>query len=69
VPFQRSIRSAFRPDQQRCTIRALLWFAARPGDQPATAYLGEFFGAESVLLLSIGIVLISTVPWVEFDWR
>jgi predicted ferric reductase len=44
---------------------AVLWFAARPPGQPAGAYLGQFFGAESVLLLSIGLVLISTLPWCE----
>jgi len=41
------------------------WFAAEPSGQPAVAYLGQFFGAESVLLLSIGLVLISTLPWCE----
>ena len=44
---------------------AVLWFAARPPGQPAISYAGQFFGAESVLLLSIGLVLISTLPWVE----
>src|SRR5262249_47091139 len=44
---------------------AVLWFAAEPPGQPAVAYLGQFFGAESVLLLSIGMVLISTLPWCE----
>jgi len=44
---------------------AVLWFAARPGGQPTTSYVGQFFGAEAVLLLSIGLVLISTLPWVE----
>jgi predicted ferric reductase len=44
---------------------AAVWFAAAPPGQPAVAYLGEFIGAESVLLLSIGLVLISTLPWVE----
>jgi predicted ferric reductase len=44
---------------------AVLWFALEPPGQPAVAYLGQFFGAESVLLLSIGLVLISTLPWCE----
>jgi predicted ferric reductase len=44
---------------------AVLWFAVRPPGQPAISYAGQFFGAESVLLLSIGLVLISTLPWVE----
>ena len=41
---------------------AVLWFAAGPPGQPAVAYAGQFFGAESVLLLSIGLVLTSTYP-------
>jgi predicted ferric reductase len=44
---------------------AVLWFAARPPGQPAISYAGQFFGAETVLLLSIGLVLLSTLPWVE----
>src|SRR5260221_3688243 len=44
---------------------AVLWFAAEPPGQPATAYLGQFFGAESVLRLSMALVLISRLPWVE----
>jgi predicted ferric reductase len=44
---------------------AAVWFAAGPAGQPAAAYLGQFFGAEAVLLLSVGLVLISTLPWVE----
>src|SRR5260370_28597546 len=43
----------------------VLWFVVEAPGQPATAYLGQFFGAESVLLLSIALVLISTLPWVE----
>ena len=44
---------------------AALWFAAAPAGQPATAYVGKFLGAEAVLLLSTGLILISTLPWVE----
>jgi predicted ferric reductase len=44
---------------------AALWFAARPAGQPAISYVGQFLGAEAVLLLSIGLVLVSTLPWVE----
>ena len=44
---------------------AVVWFAAGPAGQPAAAYLGQFLGAEAVLLLSVGLVLISTLPWVE----
>ena len=44
---------------------AVLWFAAAPAGQPSTAYLGQFLGAEAVLLLSAGLILISTLPWVE----
>ena len=45
----------------------VLWFAARPAGEPAGRYLGQLLGAESILLLSIGLVLISTLPWVE-EW-
>jgi predicted ferric reductase len=46
---------------------AVLWLVARPAGEPARSYVGQFFGAESILLLSIGLVLISTLPWVE-EW-
>jgi predicted ferric reductase len=45
----------------------MLWTVARPQGEPGRAYLGQFLGAESILLLSIGLVLISTLPWVE-EW-
>lgn len=44
---------------------AVLWLVAAPAGQPGTAYLGQFLGAEAVLLLSAGLILISTLPWVE----
>jgi predicted ferric reductase len=44
---------------------ALLWAVAQPSGEPTTSYVGQFLGAESILLLSIGLVLISTLPWVE----
>jgi hypothetical protein len=45
----------------------LLWLVARPAGEPTRRYVGQLFGAESILLLSIGLVLISTLPWVE-EW-
>jgi predicted ferric reductase len=45
----------------------LLWLVARPAQEPVRSYVGQFLGAESILLLSIGLVLISTLPWVE-EW-
>jgi hypothetical protein len=47
--------------------QAVLWIAARPAGEPLGRYLGQLLGAESILLLSIGLVLISTLPWVE-EW-
>ncbi|MCX6391140.1 MAG: hypothetical protein NTX95_01395 [Actinobacteria bacterium] len=58
---------------------ALLWLLARPADpvvvMPApdgdhegggtASYIGQFLGAESILLLSISLVLISTLQWVD----
>jgi predicted ferric reductase len=46
---------------------AVLWIVARPPEESTRSYLGQLLGAESVLLLSIGLVLISTLPWVE-EW-
>jgi hypothetical protein len=44
---------------------AAVWFAVRPAGQPTVSYTGQFLGAEAVLLLSIGLGLTSTLPWVE----
>jgi predicted ferric reductase len=45
----------------------VLWSVARPSSETTGRYVGQFLGAESILLLSIGLVLISTLPWVE-EW-
>lgn len=45
--------------------QAALWTVARPSGQASGSYAGQLLGAESVLLLSIGLVLISTLPLVE----
>lgn len=43
---------------------ALLWLLTRPrGD--VGQFVGQLIGAEGVLLLSVGLVLISTLRWVE----
>ncbi|MGZ8632299.1 MAG: ferredoxin reductase family protein [Solirubrobacteraceae bacterium] len=47
--------------------QALLWTLARPSGEPTGSYIGQLLGAESILLLSIGLVLISTLPWIE-EW-
>ena len=44
---------------------AVLWLAARPGGLATGTYIGQFAGVESILLMSIALVLISTLPWVE----
>ena len=44
---------------------AVLWIVGRPAGQPTGTFVGQLLGAESILLLSIGLVLISTLPWVE----
>jgi len=44
---------------------AVVWLSAGPAGQSAAAHLGQFLGAEAILLLSVGLVLISTLPWVE----
>jgi len=35
----------------------VLWVVARPADLPTTRYVGEFFGVEAVLLLSLSLSL------------
>ncbi len=45
--------------------QAVLWTVARPSGESSGSYAGQLLGAESVLLLSIGLVLISTLPLVE----
>jgi len=42
-----------------------IWLALRPPGQGGASYVGQLCGAESILLLSIALVLISTLPWVE----
>jgi predicted ferric reductase len=44
---------------------AALWLVARPAGEQSGAYIGQLLGAESILLLSIALVLISTLPRVE----
>ena len=49
------------------SVWGLVWLVARPAGESDASYAGQFLGAESVLLLSIALVLISTLPWVE-EW-
>lgn len=45
---------------------AVLWMGVRPTTEVRVAsYVGQLIGAESILLMSVGLVLISTLPWVE----
>jgi predicted ferric reductase len=44
---------------------AALWLLVWPAGVPGQSYVGQLIGAESVLLLSIALVLISTLPWIE----
>jgi len=44
---------------------AMLWLVARPAGEPSARYVGQLLGAEAILLLSVGLVLISVLPWVE----
>ena len=43
----------------------VVWVVARPADPPAGSFVGQLLGAEGVLLLSVGLVLISTLRAVE----
>ena len=55
------------------TIAALVvgylavWIAVGPARESTTSFVGQLLGAEAILLLSIGLVLISLLPWVE-EW-
>ena len=44
---------------------AVLWSVVGPSDGSWASFLGQLAGAEAVLLMSIALVLISTLPWVE----
>jgi predicted ferric reductase len=44
---------------------AVLWVVARPNDPQAGSFAGQLLGAEGVLLLSVGLILISTLRAVE----
>lgn len=44
---------------------AALWLVVGPGDTPWGSFLGQLAGALSVLLMSVALVLISTLRWVE----
>jgi predicted ferric reductase len=46
-------------------VQALLWCVLRPGDQPVGGYVGQAVGAMAILLMSLALVLVSTLPWVE----
>jgi predicted ferric reductase len=68
VPRSRFVARDVGPATIAVLVVALfvLWVMARPVSEPAAGrYLGQLLGAEAILLLSIGLVLISTLPWVE----
>jgi len=48
-------------------VLAVLWAALHPVGEAWGSFVGQLVGAESVLLLSVALVLISTLPWVE-EW-
>ncbi|MDE8586493.1 ferredoxin reductase family protein [Arthrobacter sp. NQ4] len=43
----------------------IFWYFARPEGEPVLRHVGQLFGGESVLLYSIALVLVSTLPHVE----
>jgi predicted ferric reductase len=43
----------------------VLWLVVGPSDGVWNTFVGQLAGAEAVLLMSIALVLISTLPWVE----
>jgi len=47
------------------TSYAFFWYLVRPAGEAVLGYVGQLFGAESILLFSMALVLISTLPHVE----
>ena len=43
----------------------IFWYLARPAGEPVLGHMGQLLGGESVLLYSIALVLVSTLPQVE----
>jgi len=43
----------------------VLWVVVRPSHQPAGRLVGEFFGVEAVVLLSLSLVLTTLLPPIE----
>ena len=43
----------------------VLWLVARPPNLPTGRYVGEFFGVEAVLLLSMSLVLVTLLTPIE----
>ena len=46
-------------------VYGIFWYLARPPGEPVTGHIGQLFGGESVLLYSIALILVSTLPLVE----
>ena len=44
---------------------AVVWVVGRPTDPPAGSFVGQLLGAEGVLLLSVGLILVSTLRAIE----
>jgi len=43
----------------------IFWYLARPAGEPVLGHMGQLLGGESVLLYSVALVLVSTLPQVE----
>src|SRR6478735_1588767 len=46
-------------------VYGIFWYLARPAGEPLPRHVGQLFGGESVLLYSVALVLVSTLPHVE----
>ncbi len=49
------------------TLYAALWLVARPDGEPMATHVGQLIGVESIVLLSLALILVSMLPWVE-EW-
>ena len=71
-PVQRLITLAHARGQRRLILGVVaayvgLWVVFRPAGIPTSAYVGQLVGTVSVVLLSMALVLVSSLPAVE-EW-
>ncbi|MFZ2226914.1 MAG: hypothetical protein WA090_03845 [Candidatus Nanopelagicaceae bacterium] len=46
-------------------LEGIFWFVYKPNQEPWGRFIGQFLGAEAIPFLTIGLVLISSLAYVE----